>query len=182
MFTKQFVVVAGPFTGKRVAVVHSAQKANEAMTKLKAANVKFKTLDCKEYEAKAFKLFVKSDFYWKMLVELGLYSEAAKDQGYAAHEHECEQEDNKVVEPSSVTMPTVDKMEQLEKMLHLHDWTYSMSDDGRAWSNGEEEVRHIKCLAHEIGAEGVAFVKQYWTEKNGKGGNGLMGLLNYIAY
>ena len=42
-------------------------------------------------------------------------------------------------------------MEEFEKLLKAHDWTYMYSDDSRWWRKGEAEMKVINAAIKRLG-------------------------------
>lgn len=57
-------------------------------------------------------------------------------------------------------------LEQLEKLLASHDWTYDYSDDYSVWSRGQQEREAIRglmqrCHEQDVGAEADGLYDRY---------------------
>ena len=62
--------------------------------------------------------------------------------------------------------------EELEELLELannlrkHDWTFEMSDDGRYWRWGQEEMRVIRSQIKKCGNSGKKLLDFFYPEDN----------------
>lgn len=50
----------------------------------------------------------------------------------------------------TVTVYQLDRWEEYEAFLQVHDWTYQMSDDKRSYAKGRDEARYLDWLGEEL--------------------------------
>ena len=64
------------------------------------------------------------------------------------------------------------KLEEIEKLLELaknlrnHDWTFEMSDDGRYYRRGKEQMSTIRSQINRNGSRGVKLLDFFYPKNN----------------